>query len=97
MHDLKIEKGCYFRPVIPRNQRLCSNCDQIEDEIHFVLFCNKFKDLRTLLFQRLNIHIHDMKPNTVEAFTVFSKLLNPTNEKETKDICNFISDAMKVR
>ena len=58
---------------------------------------NKFKDLRTLLFQRLNIHIHDLKPNTVEAFTVFSKLLNPTNEKETKDICNFISDAMKVR
>ena len=96
-HDLKIEKGRYFRPVIPRNQRLCSNCDQIEDEIHFVLFCNKFKDLRTLLFQRLNIHIHDLKPNTVEAFTVFSKLLNPTNEKETKDICNFISDAMKVR
>ena len=56
-----------------------------------------FKDLRTLLFQRLNIHIHDLRPNTMEAFTVFSRLLNPTNEKETKDICNFISDAMKVR
>ena len=33
----------------------------------------------------------------MEEFTVFSKLLNPTNEKETKDICNLISDAMKVR
>ena len=92
-----IEKGQYFRPVIPRNQRLCSNCEQIEDEIHLVLYCNKFKDLRTLLFQRLNIHIHDLRPNTVEVFTVFSKLLNSTNERETKDICNFISDAMKVR
>ena len=38
-----------------------------------------------------------LRPNTVEAFSVFSKLLNPTNEKETKYICNYISDAMKVR
>lgn len=97
VHDLMTEKGRYFRPVIPRNQRLCSSCEQVEDEIHFVLFCNKFRDLRTLLFERLNIHIHDLRPNTMAAFNVFSKLLNPTNEKETKDICNFVSDAMKVR
>ena len=54
-------------------------------------------NLRTLLFQRLNIHIYDLRPNTMETFTVFSELLNQTNEKETKDICNIISDAMKVR
>ena len=62
-----------------------------------MLFCSKFKDLRKLLFQRLNIHTHDLRPDTVEAFSVFSKLLNLTNEKETKYICNVISDAMKVR
>ena len=72
-------------------------CEQVEEEIHFMLFCSKFKDLRKLLFQRLNIHTHDLRPDTVEAFSVFSKLLNPTNEKETKYICNVISDAMKVR
>ena len=95
---LMIERGRYFRPVMPRNQRGCLNCEQVEDEIHLILFCSKFKDLRILLFQRLNIHTHDLRPNMVEAFTVFSKLLNPTNyAKETKYICNYISDAMKVR
>ena len=97
-HDLMIEKGRYFRPVIPQNQRLCSSCEQVEDEIHFVLFCNKFRDLRTLLFERLNIHIHDLRPNTVEAFNVFFlSCLIPQMKKETKDIYNFVSDAMKVR
>ena len=65
-----------------------------------MLYCSKFKDLRKLLFQRLNIHTHDLRPDMIEAleaFSVFSKLLNPTNEKETKYICNVISDAMKVR
>ena len=50
-HDLMIERGRYFRPVIPRNQRACLNCEQVEDEKHFMLFCSKFKDLRILLFQ----------------------------------------------
>ena len=36
-------------------------------------------------------HLLFLKPNIVEVFTVFSKLLNLTNEKETKDI----SDAME--
>ena len=49
-HDLMIEKGRYFRPVIPINQRVCLNCEQVEDEMHFTLFCSKFQDLRTLLF-----------------------------------------------
>ena len=39
-HDLMIERGRYFRPVIPRNQRVCLNCEQVEDEIHFMLFCS---------------------------------------------------------
>ena len=91
-HDLMIERGRYLRPVIPRNQRVCLNCEQQEDEIDFMLFCSKI-----LLFQPLNIHTHDLRPNTVEVFTVFSKLLNQMNEKEAKDICNYISNAMMVR
>ena len=82
-----IERGRFLRPVIPRNQRVCLNCEQLEDEIDFMLFCSKI-----LLLQPLNIHTHDLRPNTVEV-----KLLNQMNEKEAKDICNYISDAMMVR
>ena len=34
-HDLMIERGRYLRPVIPRNQKMCLNCEQLEDEIHY--------------------------------------------------------------
>jgi hypothetical protein len=31
-HSLLIEKGRYFKPKIKRENRLCSQCNQIEDE-----------------------------------------------------------------
>ena len=38
-HPLLIEKGRYFRPKIKRENRLCSQCNQIEDEQHFRIHC----------------------------------------------------------
>ena len=40
-HTLLIEKGRYFRPKVCRNLKLCSLCNKIEDEEHFLLFCKK--------------------------------------------------------
>jgi hypothetical protein len=40
-HSLLIEKGRYFRPKIKRENRLCSQCNQIEDEQHFLIHCTK--------------------------------------------------------
>jgi hypothetical protein len=40
-HTFLIEKGSYFRPKFCRNLRLCSLCNKIEDEEHFLLFCKK--------------------------------------------------------
>ena len=34
-HDLLIDHGRYFRPRIPREQRICVQCNQVEDEYHF--------------------------------------------------------------
>ena len=64
--------------------------EQVEDEMHLMLFCSKFKDLRILLFQRLNIHTHDLRPNMVEAFSVLIKQM----KKKEKCTCNYISDAI---
>ena len=50
---LAFEKGRYFRPKIKRENRLCSRCNQIEDEQHFLIHCTKFVDVRKLLFQKL--------------------------------------------
>jgi hypothetical protein len=47
-HPLLIEKGRYVIPKIKRENRLCSQCNQIEDEQHFLIHCTKFVDLRKL-------------------------------------------------
>ena len=43
-HDLKIEKGRHLN--IPREKRLCLQCNEIEDEIHFLDTCKKYKEIR---------------------------------------------------
>ena len=49
-HSLLIEKGRYFKPKIKRENRLCCQCNQIEDEQHFLIHCTKFANVRKLLF-----------------------------------------------
>ena len=44
-HKLEIERGRYLN--IPPNNRFCKLCkDQVEDEIHFLLECNKLETAR---------------------------------------------------
>ena len=40
-HVLLVERGRYFRPQIPRDQRVCATCNKLEDEEHFILYCAK--------------------------------------------------------
>ena len=61
-HDLLIERGRYFRPRIPREQRICVQCGQVEDEEHFFLLCIKYTNLRITLFNKLNLKIPVLKP-----------------------------------
>ena len=56
-HDLRIETGRYNKPLkIPASERFCLQCDlnEIEDEFHFIMKCQKYHELRTLLFEKLN-------------------------------------------
>ena len=41
-HELLIERGRYFRPKVPCEKRLCTTCDKVENEEHFMLHCFKF-------------------------------------------------------
>ena len=43
-HNLPIESGC--RTAIPRNLRVCTLCDELGDEFHFVFKCSRFTDQR---------------------------------------------------
>ena len=50
-HALEIERGRYTNPRTPRAQRLCVNCNKVEDEIHFLIHCKLYENQRTSIFQ----------------------------------------------
>ena len=35
--SILFERGRYFRPRIPRDQRICKQCNRVEDEEHIIL------------------------------------------------------------
>ena len=45
-HRLGVETGRWARPIIPFEQRLCENCQKLDDEYHFLLECTKLSELR---------------------------------------------------
>ena len=96
-HSLLIEKGRHFRPKLDRKNRLCTNCDEVEDEEHFLLYCQKFTNLSSKLFTKMNIQINDLCPGNTYSMSVIKKLLNPVNKDDVIYICNFISSCFKDR
>ena len=46
--SLAIETGRYTRTKTPVNERLCNfcNCNEVEDETHFLVECTFYSDLR---------------------------------------------------
>ena len=56
-HTLRIETGRYTRPVTPIEARCCVYCKDksIDNEKHFILFCETFKLKRQCFIGRLNV------------------------------------------
>ena len=92
-HNLEIEKGRYKN--IPRQQRLCNTCNNIEDEDHFFLHCRINNQPRNLLF--INI-IRNYCSNFVNMSDLnkLKYIFNP-NLDLSSDICTFIKQSLELR
>ena len=57
-HSLLIEMGRYYTP---RTERICQNCmrNEIEDEEHFIIRCDKFTKAREELFELISSKIKE--------------------------------------
>ena len=44
-HTLEIERGRYTVPKTPTSERLCSVCQEVEGEIHFLIWCTRYNSL----------------------------------------------------
>ena len=52
-HRLAVESGRWRKPnSVPFDERVCSLCNVLEDEFHFVLQCRKFSDIRPLYIKK---------------------------------------------
>jgi hypothetical protein len=58
-HCLNIERGRYNKPKIPREERFCKFCTEVETEEHFLISCHKYKVKRTTFFQSYVLDLKD--------------------------------------
>ena len=70
--DLKIETGRY--DGTPRDRRLCTICDVVEDEEHVLFVCRVYSSIRTQFHTLLQKH------------TTTRDLLNPTNKEAAEEV-----------
>ena len=78
-HKLQVELGRYAVPIIPREERICTRCNVLEDEYHAIYVCPTFHLLR-MKYDDVMI-----KYNSVRA------LLNP-EYVDVYQVANFLHD-----
>lgn len=92
-HNLNIELGRHKRPLVPAEQRICEKCglDEVEDEFHCIMKCEKWAELRLNLIQSAC--------NAIDGFLVlnpyeqFCRILNNQNSNMTYSLGKFLQKA----
>ena len=93
MLQLHIETGRYSRPRLPPEERFCyCNNNEVEDERHFLLTCNKYNQYRQTLFNRIPDFQYFMTLNLAEKFNFLVN--DPAMVKQT---AKYIIDAFEYR
>ena len=70
---LQIETGRYKKPKVPLNNRICNLCTDnvIEDEIHFLLCCDFYSDIRRPLLAKAQLCNSDFQNMSMQDKFVF--------------------------
>ena len=92
-HQLLIETGRYYK--IPRSQRLCEICKNIDDEFHFFFTCNINAVPRKVIIEQFNnfySYFKDIDDN--EKLILF---LNPSTPDQIKTVVSFIEKSLELR
>jgi hypothetical protein len=94
-HNLMIEEGRRRRPILPRNERLCNTCNKLEDEIHFLIDCDKYKYERLEKFKTITEEVpnFELMPDSKAKF-IF--LMTQENEKILNLIASCTHDWFKI-
>ncbi len=86
-HRLEIEAGRWRR--IPIENRMCSTCNCLADEFHFILECTRYTHIRLIYIRKY----YRQRPNMMK----FVELINSEHSKTVKNLCNYIYNAFSIR
>ena len=92
-HHLSIERGGYTRPVTPRHERYCFDCNEmmIGDEFHFMLKCPKYAWERSKMFQQLSEVCNLANDGDFDTFVTLMQHCHGDTEVASI-VCNFVKD-----
>lgn len=89
-HRLEIEAGRWVRPnSIPVNDRKCSKCSVLEDEYHFIIECQMYKELRKKYISKYYWH----RPSMFK----FVELITTSNANILRKLGTYVYQAFKTR
>ena len=99
---LEIEKGRWSKLEV--EMRICKRCEmkKVEDESHFILECDKYKDLRSKLFKSIvDVSQGKWKLDCISVQDQLVVLLNGTLDQYQEKVFElfqiFLCQAMKMR
>ena len=95
-HKLMIEEGRKHRPKIDRADRLCPHCNNVEDEIHFLIDCNKYQNDRIIMYQKIDQYFPNFS-SIDESKPKFIFLMSQENLDVTKIVTNYIHKWYQTR
>ena len=94
-HDLEIERGRYRN--IKKENRLCSRCSDncVEDELHFLLHCSKYKSKRDCSFKRVSEKYNNF--DTLSDSEKFIWLMSCEDQYVIDELSHLIFECNKIR
>ena len=96
-HSLKIETGRYGINRLDRSKRTCDlcNCQVVENEVHFILQCPVYSEIRKLYFQQVSKTCQNF--SNLSAWEKFLWLFNNEDISVLKSLGNYIEKATTMR
>ena len=77
--------------MLPRNESLCNTCNKLEDEIHFLIECDKYKYERVEKFKTITVEV----PNFNQISESLQLALD-TNKRLVEEKDNLISNQKDI-
>ena len=94
-HDLMIERGRHCLKKMSIEERVCPNCNQIEDEMHFLISCSLYSNERNTMYKDIEIDKNII--DRADSVEIFHFLMTLKHQSHLEKLGEFIYSAFNKR